>query len=492
MFQFKPHQNPTRVLNRLFLLGLLAVSTMLLAISTAIGSSSTIPSFAVTRPDSAVHWEVSAPELIAQLPAPASPQPSPVPSAPTVKPTIPVSDTALLFQNENYAVRVFREGGQAYANIYNKAQQTHQKVPVSITPAGDPKKDPIKYIATIGDQQYIVTVNPLGASDLTILRQGQIAYQQSSNQVEVARKVPGISEQAQPANPTRDIIKTLFINYAKITLFALMLSLGLRWMFEDVTWLWRQPSLLLRSLFSVLVAVPLLGAIAALIPGLTVAQHIGIGAMVICPGAPMIPLKSLKAGGNPKFIASLQFAVCILAIVTIPLSTLILAQFYPNQAWLSPLEVGKQIFFAQVFPMMLGVMIAQYAPKLAKDLLVPATKIASLMLLLVLIVLLVVTLDDVLTAGFPTYLAIAFMTIASLACGHLLGGPQPGTQTVLAYATATRNAGLAILLVTLNFPELDFVKGGIISTLITYALIAAIVSIPYTTWRKRSLVVETA
>jgi len=47
---------------------------------------------------------------------------------------------------------------------------------------------------------------------------------------------------------------------------------------------------------------------------------------------------------------------------------------------------------------------------------------------------------------------------------------------------------LALLLVTPNFPNLDLVKGDIISTLITYALIVAIVSIPYTVWRKRSLV----
>jgi hypothetical protein len=114
---------------------------------------------------------------------------------------------------------------------------------------------------------------------------------------------------------------------------------------------------------------------------------------------------------------------------------------------------------------------------------------ASLLLLLVLIVLLVVTLDDVLTAGVAAYLAIALLSLASLACGHLLGGPEPGTRTALAYATATRNAGLALLLVTLNFPNLDYVKGGIINTLITYAIVAAIVAIPYTVWRKRSLVV---
>lgn len=445
-----------------------------------------IPSFAIANPDSDIHQTRHAQELIAQSPVPSDAQPTPIAS-----PTISTSNTALLFQNDRYAVRIFREGGQAYVNAYDKTKQVQplQKVPVSITPASDPKKDPTKYVATIADQQYIVTINPLGASDLTIFRGGRIAYQQGSNQVEVARKIPGISVQTELTNPTRELVRKIFVNYAKLTLFALMFSMGLHWTFRDVVWLWQQPSLFVRSLFSVLIAVPILGMLVAFIPGLTVAQRIGIGAMFTCPGAPMIPVKSLKAGGHPQFIGSLQFTVSLLAIITVPVTALILAQFFPNQAWLSPQEIANQIFFAQILPMGLGVLLAQYAPKLADELLEPASKVASLLLLLVAIVLLVVTLDDVINAGFAAYLAIVLLSITSLVCGHLLGGPEPGTRTALAYATSTRNAGLAILLVTLNFPNLDYVKGGIINTLITYALVTAIVTIPYTVWRKRSLVV---
>lgn len=432
------------------------------------------------------HDSVGSQDLIVQAPTPAFTDATPI-----VSPEISTSNTALLFQNDRYAVRIFRAGGQAYINVYDKANQVQplQEVPVVITPASNPKKDSTKYVATIADQQYVITINPLGASNLTILKSGRITYRQSSNQVEVARKISGISEQPEPTNPTQELVRKLFVNYAKLTLFALMFSMGLHWTFADVVWLWRHPSLLLRSLFAVLIAVPILGALVTVIPGLTVAQRIGIGAMFSCPGAPMIPVKSLKAGGHPQFVGSLQFTISLLAIVTVPLTALILAQFFPNQAWLSPQEIAHQIFLAQILPMGLGVGIAQYAPVLADNLLEPAKKIASLLLLLVAIVLLGVTLDDVLNAGFAAYLAILLLSIASLACGHLLGGPEAGTRTALAYATATRNAGLALLLVTLNFPNLDYVKGGIINTLVTYALIAAIVSIPYTIWRKRSLVV---
>ncbi|WP_234996645.1 bile acid:sodium symporter family protein [Planktothrix sp. PCC 11201] len=437
----------------------------------------------MNNPDSAMNQTVHAQELIAQVST--SDQPSP--SAPS---DIPTADTALLFQNDRYAVRVFRQGNKAYVNIYDKENKTLtlKKIPVSITPAKNPKKDPIKYVATIDNQKYIVIINPLGASELTILKGETVVYRQESNQVEVAQKVPGISDQTEPVNPTLALVRTIFINYAKLTIFALMFAMAIRWRFEDVIWLGQQPSLLLRSLVSVFIAVPLLGALTMLIPGLTVAQHIGIWAMITCPGAPMIPFKSLQAGGNAKFVASLQFMVCILAIISIPLTVMILAQFSPNEPWLSPQEIAKQIFFAQVLPMGIGVLLAEYAPKFAEDLVEPATKIAKFMLLLVVIILLAVSLEKVLNAGFTAYLAMAFLSITSLACGHFLGGSEPDTQTVLAYSTATRNAGLAVLLVSLNFPNLDYVKGGIINTLITYALMAAFVSIPYTIWRKRTMV----
>ncbi len=439
----------------------------------------------MTYPDSVVNQTIQGQELMAQSPVPIVEQPDP--DNPS---DIPTADTALLFQNNRYVVRVFGQENKAYINIYDRENKTLtlKKIPVSITPAKNPQKDPIKYVATIDNQKYIVIINPLGASELTILKGETVVYRQGSNRVEVAQKVPGISEQAEPVNPTLALVRKIFINYAKLTIFALMFSMAIRWKFEDVIWLGKQPSLLLRSLVSVFIAVPLLGALTMLIPGLTVAQHIGIWAMITCPGAPMIPFKSLQAGGNAKFVASLQFMVCILAIISIPLTALILAQFSPNQAWLSPEEIAKQIFFAQVLPMGIGVLLAQYAPKLAEDLVEPVTKIAKLMLVLVVILLLAITLEKVLNAGFWAYLAMVFLSITSLACGHFLGGSEPETQTVLAYATATRNGGLAILLVSLNFPNLDYIKGGIIDSLITYALIAAFVSIPYTIWRKRTMV----
>lgn len=473
-------------LKKVLWLIILVVSTIILAGRL---NGSPLSAAVITHSDAASHQHGGSQELIAQSPLPPSDQP--VLSTPPVEPlNIPVSDTVLLFENQQYAVRVFQENGQTFANVYDKQSQTYQKLPVSITPAADPKQGSAQYIATIGDQQYTITTNPQGNAELTIFQGGTVVYRQSSNQITIARNVPDVSTQPVADNPTRDLIKTIFSNFAKLSIFTLMFSMGLCWKFEDVIWLWKQPSLLVRSLLSVLIAVPVLGVIFTLIPDLTVAERIAIGAMAVCPGAPTIPFKSLKSHGYEKYIASLQFAVCTLAIVSVPLLVTLLSQFYPNDAWISPLTIAKQIFFAQVLPLGLGVLLLQYVPKLADELIEPISKLANLLFLLVVIVLLVTSLHKVLSTPVVTILLMVLMAIASLACGYWLGGPRSDIRDPLAYATATRNTGLAFLLVSLNFPNLDYFKGGIINTLITYALIAAFVSVLYTAWRKQSTVVS--
>ncbi|MFM6189254.1 bile acid:sodium symporter family protein [Planktothrix sp.] len=479
MFLFKFDGISKKLSSKSFKITFFAVLTLILAVTL---HSLTRASFAIINPNSVINQSIPPQELIAQSQTATSEEISP-----KTPPNIATENTALLFENDRYAVRVFREKNKAYLNVYDQGNKTVivKKVAVAITPAKNPSKDPIKYIATVGNQQYIVIISPSGTSELTIIKAGTVIYRNGTNTVEIAQKIPGVSDQAVLVNPTVALIKTLFINYAKLTLFALMFSMAIRWTFQDVIWLWQKPALLLRSLFSVLIIVPVLGVLIALMPGLTVAQRIGIGAMIACPGAPMIPFKSLKVGGEPKFVASLQFTVCILAIFSIPLTAFILAQFYPNEAWLSPQDIAQQILFSQVLPMGIGVLIGQYLPTLANDLVEPATKIAKLMLLLAVIIILSLSLEKVLNAGFSAYLAIGLLSIASLVCGHILGGKKPENQTVLAYATATRNAGLAILLVSVNFPKLDFIERGIINTVITYAIIAGVVSIPYTAWHKR-------
>ncbi len=97
--------------------------------------------------------------------------PAPIPPATPASDLSPSAQTVLLFQNDRYGVRVFQEGKQSFLNVFDKQQQTQtlNRVPVSITPAKNPATDQTQYLATVGNDRYIVTINQKGTTELSIL-----------------------------------------------------------------------------------------------------------------------------------------------------------------------------------------------------------------------------------------------------------------------------------------------------------------------------------
>jgi len=88
-------------------------------------------------------------------------------------------------------------------------------------------------------------------------------------------------------------------------------------------------------------------------------------------------------------------------------------------------------------------------------------------------------------AGVRVWPAIVLMTVAALAIGHLLGGPDPATRTAVAISSALRNPGLALLVATLNAAP-----PTITGVVLAYVLVSALLIVPYIAWRRRATVVS--
>jgi BASS family bile acid:Na+ symporter len=86
---------------------------------------------------------------------------------------------------------------------------------------------------------------------------------------------------------------------------------------------------------------------------------------------------------------------------------------------------------------------------------------------------------DVLRGRDITLVALALITVLSLAVGHVLGGPDEDDRTVLAFATASRHPGVAI--VVANLTDQPLAPIGVLLAVV----IAEIAVIPYKRWRKR-------
>lgn len=276
------------------------------------------------------------------------------------------------------------------------------------------------------------------------------------------------------------LVKIVMI-LAQVVIFSVMLSMGLNLALRQLTSLWRKPGMLLRALLAVDFLVPLAAVLLVLLLDLPKPIAIAIVLMAIAPGAPFTTRKAAKAEGSFPFAASVQTTVSLLAVITVPLSLAILSSIFEATAQASPLRVATQVAMVQFLPLAIGLAISHWWPKVAQTLGKYLTKIGNILLAVLVLLALVIAVKILASMALLSILAMAIMIVFSLAVGHVLGGPEPGTRTSLALASATRNFGLAVMIATLNFPG-----QGVLPGIVAYLIVGAVLGMPYMIWRKRS------
>ena len=269
---------------------------------------------------------------------------------------------------------------------------------------------------------------------------------------------------------------------AAATLFTVMFDLGLAIVPGEFRWVVKRPALLLKGLFSVLIAVPVIALLVTRAVELPRPVEVGIVLMAISPGAPVALRRSMGAGGHRTFAPALQIAVALLAVVSMPLSIGILNEYYRAQAVVDPQHLARQVFFAQLLPLGLGMAMNRLASTAAAWLEPRLRRLGGVLLIVLLVLVLIDIWHVVIGAGWRAALAIVLVTALALAVGHMLGGPEPATRTATAICSAARNPGLALLVATLNHAP-----PAITATALAYLLIAAVTLIPYIAWRRRAV-----
>ena len=269
------------------------------------------------------------------------------------------------------------------------------------------------------------------------------------------------------------------------TVFTVMFSVGLGVALAELGLVWRRPGLMLRGLFSVLVAVPALALVIARLFDFPRFVEIGVILMAISPGAPVALRRSLGAGGHRAFAPSLQICVALLAVVSMPLSIAALNHLYSGRASITPWSVARQVFVAQLLPLALGMAARRLQPSLAERLGPVLARAGNVLLVLLVVAILFDVWQVTMDAGARVWPAIVLMTVAALAIGHLLGGPDPATRTAVAISSALRNPGLALLVATLNAAP-----PTITGVVLAYVIVSALLVVPYIAWRRRATVVS--
>jgi BASS family bile acid:Na+ symporter len=278
----------------------------------------------------------------------------------------------------------------------------------------------------------------------------------------------------------------ILLYLVSLTIFALMFALGVNHSFDQLTSLWRRPGLLLRSLAAVVILVPIVVLLLLWVIDLPPAVATGLAVLAAAPGAPLTYKRSQMAGGDPTYTASLQLTLALLAVGITPV---ILALFYALFGLViegvTLFQVARQVAQVTFLPVMIGLSLQQFAPRLAEVLRKPVSVLANilfilLILMLILLLAFVPELRAMLNVGGQLAVAILFMVVISLAIGHLLGGPRRDQRSALATACIARNVGLALFIAELSDYGQNFIP-----TILTYMILGGLLAVPYAVWSKR-------
>ena len=280
----------------------------------------------------------------------------------------------------------------------------------------------------------------------------------------------------------------ILLVFTGLTVFTLMLTIGVNQSLEQLTSLWQRRAVLIRSLLAVIVLVPILVALLLWMFDLAPAVATGLAVLAAAPGAPLTTKRSQMAGADITYVTSLQLTLALLAVVVAPLA---LAIFYPlfelTIERVTPFEVASQVVRVTFLPVVIGLLLQRFAPKLVAAITKPLNVLANVLFLLLMVAVIAAIamapeLRAKLLLGWPAIAAILIMAVAALAIGHLLGGPRPDQRSGLATACIARNIGLALFITGLS-------EGGAQSmpTLLVYMFLGAAVAIPYSLWIKRQI-----
>jgi BASS family bile acid:Na+ symporter len=275
-------------------------------------------------------------------------------------------------------------------------------------------------------------------------------------------------------------LKQIIVLALQVSIACMVFGFGLKAAGNDLLYLIRRPGLLARSLFAVFVAMPLLVVALVRMFDLPPAVQVVLVALAISPIPPILPRKETAAGGDVSYGLGLMAILSLVSIVAIPLVLEILSRVFGHQFAMAPGAIAAIVVKSTLAPLVAGMAVRAVWPAFAKRVANLVTLVGNVLLPAALLPLLVGALPAMWAAiGQGTVLAMVIVTVAGLAIGHFLGGPNPHRAVVLALSTACRHPAIALTIAATNFPNQHF--GPLV---LLYLIVSAVAAIPYLKWQQ--------
>lgn len=269
-----------------------------------------------------------------------------------------------------------------------------------------------------------------------------------------------------------EILKLLLV----LSVVLMVFGLALRAKAADALYFVTHWQLGLRAFVAMFVVVPLVAIVMARLFDLNPAVKVAMVAIALSPLPPILPGKQMRAGGRACYVTGLLVASTLLSIVVTPLGLALIGDVFDLHVGISAAKVAKTLAITILLPLLAGFGAAALLGSGVVKISHAVGRIATVILVVVALVLLVkLTPAMIEVMGQGTLVALLAMSIAGLAAGFLLAGPDRGDKVTLSLASATRHPGVALAIASQNFPDVQLVPAAVVLSL----LVSLLISIPY-------------
>jgi BASS family bile acid:Na+ symporter len=238
---------------------------------------------------------------------------------------------------------------------------------------------------------------------------------------------------------------------------ASMLAMGLSLTIPQIIAPLKNARLVVLALLANFVLVPALAYLITVVIPLDQSLQIGLIVLATAAGAPFLPKLVQGAKGNIALGVGLMVLLMVVTIVYMPL---VLPLLLPGVS-VDPWAIAKSLIVLMLIPLALGLLGRSHSPDDAAHWQPLMNKASGLALLILLVVGLGLNISNIIDLiGSNGLLALILFIVGCLVIGYVLGGRNPGVNSVMGLGTAQRNVSAAILVTAQNFsgtPTLSFV-----------------------------------
>ena len=162
--------------------------------------------------------------------------------------------------------------------------------------------------------------------------------------------------------------KFLTAVFLPLTLFIIMVSMGLGLTLNDFKRISSEPKSVIVGLIAQLVMLPLVGFVLARIFPLTPELAVGLILLATCPGGPTSNMITYLVRGNIALSITLTAISSLITIFTLPLVINLAMQIFMGSATSLQLPFLKtviRIAVITIFPVAIGMMLKYHTPQFA-------------------------------------------------------------------------------------------------------------------------------